>query len=38
MLLKVFATAGTKVTVQDIRISKGYREKVTYDHQYHHNC
>jgi len=26
--LKVFATAGTKVTVQDIRISKGFREKV----------
>ena len=27
--LKVFATAGSKVTVQDIRISRGFREKVT---------
>ena len=26
--LKVFATAGSKVTVQDIRISRGFREKV----------
>ena len=28
MFVQVFATAGTKVTVQDIRISKGFREKV----------
>ena len=26
--LKVFATAGSKVTVQDILISRGFREKV----------
>ena len=27
-IFQLFATAGTKVTVQDVRISKGYREKV----------